>query len=108
MISDTEGNRIEQVTDSVFFFTTAGGFIEIEITVPTEPEDKRIINEKNVPFTFRMKPENSFSSSAAIKITLPAQLFVEDPVVSIGYTLQTMNSVPSTQTDLRFNRIITI
>ena len=71
MISDSESNPIETVNTGVFFYTTAGGFSEIEISAPA---GKRTINEADVPFTFRMQPENSFLSNAVIKITLPAQL----------------------------------
>lgn len=36
LISDAEQNPIEQVTEGIFFFTTAGGFIEIEMTTPKD------------------------------------------------------------------------
>lgn len=51
VLSDAEANPIETVTAGVFFYTTAGGFSEIEISAPA---GKRTINEANVPFTFRM------------------------------------------------------
>lgn len=79
--------------------------MEIEVSVP---DDKKTINEREVPFTFRMKPENAFTSSALIKITLPAQLFVDQPVVQIGQSLTSMRYLVASQIDVQFNRIIQI
>ena len=105
VISDAQNNPVETVTQGVFFVTTAGGFQEIEIFVPP---DRKTINEVDVPFTFRMKPENAFTASALIKITLPAQLYVDAPTVQVGASLAAMRDVPSAQTDVRFNRIILV
>lgn len=55
-----------------------------------------------------MKPENAFTASAQIKITLPAQLFVINPSVQIGSSLADMQVVPSSRVEVRFNRIISI
>ena len=52
-----------------------------------------------------MIPENDFENDAFIEITLPAQLSVEEPSVSIGASLTTLKSV---DVDVRFNRILTI
>ena len=58
LISDSAANPIEQVTQGVTFVATAGGFQDIQITAP---DGKKTINEANVPFTFRMRPENIFT-----------------------------------------------
>ena len=55
-----------------------------------------------------MKPENAFNAGAQIKITLPAQLFVINPSVQIGLSLTDLQDVPSSNVEVRFNRIISI
>ena len=56
-----DNNPIELVNEGVYFVATAGGFQEIQITT-----DKKTINERNVLYTFRMAPENTFDSTAII------------------------------------------
>ena len=90
LISDMDNNPIELVNEGVYFVATAGGFQEIQITT-----DKKTINERNVLYTFRMAPENTFDSTAIIQITLPAQLFVENPEVKIGATEALLQTVIS-------------
>ena len=100
-ITDPDDFTIEEASSGITFTPTAGSFDSLSISL-----DKTTINEMGVYYTFTMRPSDVFTSNAQIKITLPAQLSVENEcrISAADDLIDTRAS----NVDVSFNRIIYI
>ena len=100
-IYDPDGFEIEAANTGITFTPTAGGFQSISITPSVST-----INAMAVSYTFTMRPQNTFDSTANIKITLPSQISIEsEGRITSADELIDITAFKSTR-DVQFNRII--
>jgi hypothetical protein len=72
-ISDSQGGAIETIDQGVFFTAKPGKIRNVSISA-----SDLMINERDVAYTFTLSPEDDFSSSATLKLTLPDQVTAEN------------------------------
>lgn len=99
---DPSNNIVEESTTDISFTATAGGFGTISVSA-----DKTKINEDLVKYTFTMRPQDTFTSDAIIKITCPTQIDVDSEANVSGGTGGLIDTATA-NTDVKFNRIIYI
>ena len=102
-IQDPTGSPVEGCTEGIYFTATAGGFSQLSVKANTS-----LINERQVDYTFTMRPQDVFTSDAVLKITLPTQLYVSAESYVIDGTEGVVQKGLQTQVDVLFNRIIYI
>jgi len=102
LIQDPSNNAIEECTDGIFFTASAGGFSQLSIST-----NKSLINERLVQYTFTMKPQDTFTSDAVLKITLPTQVSVSsDCFVTDGTSGIVQIGADQADVEVLFERII--
>ena len=102
-IFDPLKNPVEQALSGISFTATAGGFASISVSV-----DLKVINEQSAAYTFTMRPQDTFTSAAIIKILLPTQIYVDRESRVSEAPAGGIVDITTAKTEVNFNRIIYI
>lgn len=68
-IFDAAGGLIEAIDSGLYFTPLPGQFSKVAVTA-----SDYMINEREVTYTFEVVPDDSFTSAAIMKLTIPDQI----------------------------------
>lgn len=97
-VFDSLGGLIETVDQGLYFLTLPGQFSKVAVTA-----DDYMINEKDVTYAFEIIPDDSFTSEAIMRLTIPDQISAD----SITLTSTAVMSKDA-KVDLQFGKYIYI